>query len=237
MSNYNGANEVEYARSFERSAVNSVLKNVYLWMTAALVISGLTAKITAEHSFISDNVTISMGMAWVIFFALLAYLMFVPRLMLKLSFPIAAILYTGYAVLMGWLMSYIFIVYTASSIASVFFITAGTFGAISLYGYTTKRDLSSWGTILLMGLIGLLISSLVNLFLQSEMLYWILTYVGVLLFVALTAYDTQRIKDMINEMAGDSDASRKVALFGAMILYLDFINLFLRLLRIFGKRK
>ena len=178
-----------------------------------------------------------MGMAWVIFFALLAYLMFVPRLMLKLSFPIAAILYTGYAVLMGWLMSYIFIVYTASSIASVFFITAGTFGAISLYGYTTKRDLSSWRTILLMGLIGLLISSLVNLFLQSEMLYWILTYVGVLLFVALTAYDTQRIKDMINEMAGDSDASRKVALFGAMILYLDFINLFLRLLRIFGKRK
>ncbi|MBQ2121951.1 MAG: Bax inhibitor-1/YccA family protein [Bacteroidaceae bacterium] len=206
-------------------------------MTAALVISGLTAKITAEHSFISDNVTISMGMAWVIFFALLAYLMFVPRLMLKLSFPIAAILYTGYAVLMGWLMSYIFIVYTASSIASVFFITAGTFGAISLYGYTTKRDLSSWGTILLMGLIGLFIASLVNLFLQSEMLYWILTYVGVLLFVALTAYDTQRIKDMINEMAGDSDASRKVALFGAMILYLDFINLFLRLLRIFGKRK
>ena len=134
-------------------------------------------------------------------------------------------------------MSYIFIVYTASSIASVFFITAGTFGAISLYGYTTKRDLSSWGTILLMGLIGLFIASLVNLFLQSEMLYWILTYVGVLLFVALTAYDTQRIKDMINEMAGDSDASRKVALFGAMILYLDFINLFLRLLRIFGKRK
>ncbi len=237
MSNYNGANEVEYARSFERSVVNTILKNVYLWMTAALVISGLTAKITSEHSFISGDVTISMGMAWVIFFALLAYLMFVPRLMLKLSFPIAAILYTGYAVLMGWLMSYIFIVYTASSIASVFFITAGTFGAISLYGYTTKRDLSSWGTILLMGLIGLFIASLVNLFLQSEMLYWILTYVGVLLFVALTAYDTQRIKDMINEMAGDNDASRKVALFGAMILYLDFINLFLRLLRIFGKRK
>lgn len=237
MSYYDGTNEVEYVKSFERSAVSTVLKNVYLWMTAALAISGLTAMVVAKSPAILSLIFANSFTMLGFFLAPFALVWFISARIHSLSIPTAVMLFTLYAVMMGTTLSSIFLAYTTASITNVFFITAGTFGAISLYGYTTKRDLSSWGTILLMGLIGLIIASLVNLFLQSEMLYWILTYVGVLLFVALTAYDTQRIKDMINEMAGDSDASRKVALFGAMILYLDFINLFLRLLRIFGKRK
>ena len=138
--------------------------------------------------------------------------------------------------MMGTTLSSIFLTFTTASITNVFFITAGTFGAISLYGYTTKRDLSSWRTILLMGLIGLIIASVVNYFLNSEMLYWIISYVGVIVFVGLTAYDTQKIKQMALEVGTNEDAGKRVALLGALVLYLDFINLFLYLLRIFGDR-
>jgi hypothetical protein len=134
-------------------------------------------------------------------------------------------------------MSCIFIVYTASSIASTFFVTAGTFAVMSIYGYTTKTDLSKWGNILFMGLIGLIISSIANYFMQSETLYWITSYAGVLIFVGLTAYDTQKIKNMNIIGNEGSDDDHKEAIMGALTLYLDFINLFLYLLRIFGRRR
>ena len=147
-------------------------------------------------------------------------------------------MFIAYSILTGVTLASIFIVFTQESIASVFFISAGTFAAISLYGYTTKRDLSNWRTYLLMGLIGLIIASVVNWFMHSEMLYWIISYVGVLVFVGLTAYDTQKIKQMaLVTYNQEGEISQKIALLGALTLYLDFINLFIYLLRIFGRRK
>ena len=155
-----------------------------------------------------------------------------------MSINTATALFIAYSILTGVTLASIFIVFTQESIASVFFISAGTFAAISLYGYTTKRDLSNWRTYLLMGLIGLIIASVVNWFMHSEMLYWIISYVGVLVFVGLTAYDTQKIKQMaLVSYNQEGEISQKIALLGALTLYLDFINLFIYLLRIFGRRK
>jgi FtsH-binding integral membrane protein len=134
-------------------------------------------------------------------------------------------------------MSFIFLAYTYESVASVFFITAGTFAVMALYGYFTKSDLSSWGKILFMALIGLIIATIVNLFIGSSMLSMILSYAGVLIFVGLTAYDTQKIKQMLQDAEVADESAQKVALMGALSLYLDFINLFLYLLRIFGSSR
>ena len=142
-----------------------------------------------------------------------------------------------YSVINGALLSYIFLAYTASSVATVFFITAGTFGVMALIGYTTKTDLSSMGKILFMALIGLIIATVVNIFVKSSGLTMILSYVGVLIFVGLTAYDTQKIKQMLLQAPDAGEASQKIALLGALSLYLDFINLFIYLLRIFGREK
>lgn len=236
MSYYDGTNEVEYVKSFERSAVSTVLKNVYLWMTAALAISGLTAMVVAKSPAILSLIFANSFTMLGFFLAPFALVWFISARIHSLSIPTAVMLFTLYAVMMGVMLSSIFLAYTTASITNVFFITAGTFGAISLYGYTTKRDLSSWRTILLMGLIGLIIASLVNYFLNSEMLYWIISYVGVIIFVGLTACDTQKIKQMALEVGTNEDAGKRVALLGALVLYLDFINLFLYLLRIFGDR-
>jgi FtsH-binding integral membrane protein len=134
-------------------------------------------------------------------------------------------------------ISPIFLLYTQESIALTFFVTAGTFGAMSLFGYFTKKDLSPWGRYLMMGLFGIIIASVVNLFMQSSRLEWITTYVGVVVFVLLTAYDTQKIKNLLVERDELNEGSLKLALLGSFMLYLDFINLFLKLLRLFGKRK
>jgi FtsH-binding integral membrane protein len=154
-----------------------------------------------------------------------------------MSVNTAMLIFFLYAALNGLTFSLIFLIYTAESIASTFFVTAGTFAVMSIYGYTTKSDLSRWGNLLFMGLIGLLIASVANWFLESTTLYWITTYIGVILFVALTAYDTQKIKatNIIGNEGSDEDS--KEAIMGALTLYLDFINLFLFLLRIFGRKK
>jgi FtsH-binding integral membrane protein len=138
---------------------------------------------------------------------------------------------------MGASLSSIFLVYTGQSITQVFFVTAAAFGALSLYGYTTKKDLSGWGTFLFMGLIGVIIASLVNLFLQSSALQFAISVIGVLVFAGLTAYDTQRIKDVYFEIAGDATATAKAAIMGALNLYLDFINMFVMMLQLFGNRE
>lgn len=222
----------------DSTVVSSVLKRVYLWMTFALVISGLTAMYVVESQPILELIFSSEHSILVLFLAQLGVVWFLSARIYKLSFGIATLLFILYSILTGVVFSSLFFVYTLGSIANVFLITAGTFAAVSCFGYFTKSDLSKWGTYLFMGLIGLIIASLVNWFLKSAMLNWIASYVGVAIFVGLTAYDTQRIKEMIqeNSMEGE-EVTNKIALMGALSLYLDFINLFLYLLRIFGRRK
>ena len=174
---------------------------------------------------------------WVLIIAELAIVIGVTAAINKLSLPVATLLFVVYSVLNGALFSSIFLVYTMASIAKVFFITAGTFGAMSLYGYTTKSDLTSWGKILIMGVLGLIIATVVNLFLKSSGLEMIISYAGVLIFVGLTAYDTQKIKQMCLQAPDAGETMQKYALLGALSLYLDFINLFIYLLRIFGRRE
>ena len=144
--------------------------------------------------------------------------------------------FLAYSFLNGLTLSVVFLAYTKSSIASTFFVTAGTFAAMSLYGYFTKKDLSSWGNLFFMALIGLIIATIVNVFWANTTLYWITTYAGVLIFVGLTAYDTNRIKQMLANQEVN-EGTQKLALLGALTLYLDFINMFLYLLRIFGDRR
>jgi FtsH-binding integral membrane protein len=155
----------------------------------------------------------------------------------RMSADTATFVFLLYAVVNGLTLSVIFMVYTAGSIAGTFLVTAGTFGAMALYGYTTKRDLTSWGNLLFMALIGLILSSVVNMFFHNPMVYWITTYAGILIFVGLTAYDTQKIKEMNIIGNEGTDEDRKEAIMGALMLYLDFINLFLYLLRLFGRSR
>jgi FtsH-binding integral membrane protein len=154
-----------------------------------------------------------------------------------MSVPAAQIAFWAFAGVMGLSLSSIFLVYTGQSITQVFFVTAAAFGGLSLYGYTTKRNLSAWGTFLFMGLIGVVIASLVNVFLQSSALQFAISVIGVLVFAGLTAYDTQRIKDGYSEVMGNATAMAKGAVMGALNLYLDFINLFVMLLQLFGSRR
>jgi FtsH-binding integral membrane protein len=155
----------------------------------------------------------------------------------RLSSSTALFMFMAYAFLNGLTLSAIFLVYTRASIANTFFVTAGTFGVMSVYGYTTKRDLTSWGSFLMMGLIGVIIGSFVNIFFSSPMIYYLITYAGIIVFVGLTAYDAQKIKEMAYAGFAGEEMERKGAVIGALRLYLDFINLFLLLLRIFGGRR
>jgi len=210
---------------------------VYGWMSLGLVLTGLVALYTASSEALLGFI---FGTKWMFFGLIILELISVGILVSminRMSANLATFVFFIYAVLNGLTMSCIFIVYTASSIASTFFVTAGTFAVMSIYGYTTKTDLSKWGNILFMGLVGLCISSIANYFMQSETLYWITSYAGVLIFVGLTAYDTQKIKNMNIIGNEGSDDDHKEAIMGALTLYLDFINLFLYLLRIFGRRR
>ena len=161
---------------------------------------------------------------------------FISSRIMNLSLTTATLLFIAYSILNGVTMSFIFLVYTTSSIANVFFITAGTFGAMSLIGYTTKRDLSKMGQLLMMALVGLIIASFANILMKSDTLSLIISYVGVVVFVGLTAWDTQKIKRMLAQADDISEDAQKIALLGALTLYLDFVNLFLYLLRLLGKR-
>lgn len=210
---------------------------VYGWMCLALVITGFVAMYTASTPALLNFIFSSKWM----FFALII-LQFVAvgvliGLINKMSSAMGTVIFILYSILNGLTLSLIFVVYTEESISSTFFVTAGTFAVMSIYGYTTKSDLTKWGNILFMGLIGLVIASVVNYFMQSTMLYWITTYAGVLIFVGLIAYDTQKIKNL-NVIGNEgTDDDKKEAIMGALTLYLDFIGLFLYLLRIFGRRK
>jgi hypothetical protein len=214
----------------------SVFNQVYAWMTAGLLTTGAIAMFIANTPALVSAI---VGTSWVYIGLIIAHFAFVWILsanVMRLAPAVATALFLAYAALNGLTLSIIFLAYTAESIAGTFFVTAGTFAAMSAIGYFTKRDLSGIGSFLFMALIGLIIASIVNIFVANSTLYWIITYAGVLIFVALTAYDTQMIKRMI-EQVRDETGERRVAIYGALRLYLDFINLFLYLLRILGNRR
>ena len=198
----------------------TLMRNVYSWMTLALVITGLTAMYVAKSYTLLSMIVQNQMLFWGLLIAEVGLLLFI-----------------AYSILNGVTLSFIFMVYTASSIATTFFVTAGTFGVMALYGYVTKRDLTRIGNICIMALIGLIIASLVNLFLHNSMMDLIISGIGVLIFTGLTAYDSQKIKQLLTGDIEVNDTTQKIALMGAMTLYLDFINLFLYLLRFLGDRK
>jgi hypothetical protein len=212
---------------------SAFITNVYGLMTGALAITGVLAW------FVSTDVNLLVQVAS--YFRILLIVEFLVVLGLSavvnsVSVNVARALFVLYAALNGLTFGVIFSAFTGESIASTFFITGGTFGVMSLYGYFTKKDLTSWGRILMMGLIGIIIASIANIFMHSTGLYWIVTYIGVLVFVGLIAYDTQKLKNLAVNIEGE-EITHKASIIGALALYLDFINLFLMLLRIFGRRK
>jgi FtsH-binding integral membrane protein len=212
------------------------ISQVYLWMTSALVVTALVA------AWVSSNprAVTSLLRGPLFFILLIAELLVVialTALINRMSTTVATLVFFGYAALNGVTLSLIFLIYTDASITSTFLVTAATFAATSAYGFFTKRDLTSLGGFLVMGLIGFVIASIVNIFLQSTTVYWIITYLGILIFVGLTAYDTQKIKRMATGGIAGGDAERKASILGALRLYLDFINLFLLLLRVLGRRR
>ena len=219
---------------FLSSAFPALMRKVYVWMTLALVLTGATAYGVAT----SPGLLMALATNKVLFFGLViaefALVFGVSGAINRLSLTTATLMFVAYSVINGALLSFIFLAYTMSSITSVFFITAGTFGAMSVYGYFTSRDLSRIGSFLFMALIGLIIASIVNIFLKSSGLEWAITFGGVLIFVGLTAWDTQQIKRMAQE--APSSSVGRLATLGALSLYLDFINMFVYLLRIFGNR-
>jgi FtsH-binding integral membrane protein len=245
MSDYNPNPAARYGTTAARDRVavdeglRSYMLGVYNYMTFGLAITGAVALGTyllSTQSPAFAQAIYGSPLRWVIIFAPLALVFFLSFRIETLSVGAAQGLFWAYAALMGLSLSVIFLVFTGESITRVLFITAASFGALSLYGYTTKRDLSAFGTFLFMGLIGIIIASLVNIWLASSMLQWIVSIVGVGVFAGLTAYDTQQIKEMY--YAGDdaTTAGRK-SVMGALRLYLDFINMFMMLLQLFGNRQ
>ena len=208
-------------------------------MAGALAITALTAMVVAKDANLLYTIASTPALMWGLFIAELALVVILSARIMKMSFISAGIMFAVYAILNGVTMSFIFAVYTAESIAQTFFITAGTFAGMSLVGYLTKKDLSTFGRTLYMLLVGLVIATVVNMFMHNAGLTVILNYVGVIVFVGLTAYDTQKIKKMMIACgeAGVNDQTSKIALLGSLTLYLDFINLFLYLLRFLGKEK
>ena len=229
---------VSQNRDLEMQAAFPVLmRKVYTWMTLALVLTGLTAYGVATSPGIMMALYSNSALMWGLVIAEFALVIGISAAINRLSLATATLMFVAYSVINGAMLSSIFMIYTAASIASVFFITAATFAVMALIGYTTKTDLTSVGKLLFMALIGLVIATIVNMFIGSSTLTMICSYVGVLIFVGLTAYDSQKIKNMLMQAPDAGESSQKLALLSALTLYLDFINLFIYLLRIFGDRR
>lgn len=219
------------------SAFPVLMRKVFVWMALALVITGVTAYGVATTPSLLIAIVTNKALFWGLIIAELALVFAVSGAINRLSLATATLLFVLYSVVNGVTLSVIFLAYSMPAIIQTFFITAGTFGVMALVGYTTKTDLTSLGKLLFMALIGLVIATVVNMFVGSTGFDYILSYVGVLIFVGLTAYDTQKIKQMCMQAPDAGEHMQKLALLGALSLYLDFINLFLYLLRIFGNNK
>lgn len=239
MSNFNNQN-ASFASTASRTTYDVGLRaymvKVYNFMSVALAISGIVAFLTSSSPQLMQLI-FGTPLSWIVMLAPLGFVFFFSAKLHSVTGEKAKNYLWIFSALMGLSLSTIFVAYTGTSIARVFFISASTFGAMSLYGYTTKKDLTGMGSFLFMGLIGLIIASLVNLFLRSSALEFALSFIGTLIFIGLTAYDTQKIKQMYYYSSGDSDFTTKLAVSGALNLYMDFINLFLMMLRLFGDRK
>ena len=232
--NYQSQMDYRYGRTFEE-VVNSVMKSVYLKMTFAILITAFISLGTAHLApGFAETLATNSWVYWGLAIAEIGIVIYLSARLNSMSSTTATLLFYVFAILNGLTLSLIYFVYTKQSIATTFFVTAGAFGAMSVYGYVTKTDLSKFGSILVMALFGLIICILVNLFMQSSTLEWIISGVGVLIFTGLTAWDTQKIKRMVelNPTAADG----RLATIGALSLYLDFVNLFLYLLRFLGNR-
>ena len=245
-------NQRSFTKTVDQAAIDEGLRaymlKVYNYMTIGLMLTGFIAYFFGKASIVTNEMGQIIGVTqigallfgsplkWVIMLAPLGFVFYLSARISRMSVSSAQITFWLFASIMGLSLASVFIEFTQTSIARVFFITAGTFGAMSLYGYTTKRDLTKLGSFLMMGLIGIIIASLVNIFMKSSMMYFVISILGVLIFVGLTAYDTQKIKNMYS--ASDSgEIIGKKAIMGALTLYLDFINLFIMLLRLFGQRR
>ena len=225
------------------AGLRAYMLKVYNYMASALALTGLVALGASQSEAFMNMLSVPAasgghspsGLAWIIALAPLGLVMWLSFGVQRMSATMAQGIFWAYSALVGLSLTSIFIVYTGESIARTFFITAGTFGSMSLWGYTTKKDLTGMGSFLMMGLIGLILASLVNIFLQSSGLHFATSVIGVLIFVGLTAYDTQKLKNMYYQVAGGAMA--KTAIMGALALYLDFINMFMYLLRFVGDRR
>ncbi len=223
------------------ASVRTFLANVFSYMTMALVISGVMAwwfgndmtKLQYLINFETGGQTI---LGWVVMFAPLGLVLVMGGMVNKMSSTALLAVFLLFSCIMGISLSYIFVIYSMTAIANVFFITAAVFGVMAVAGYTTKTDLTKLGSILMIGLIGIVIASLVNIFLMSDTMGYVVSIIGVVVFTGLTAYDVQKLKRMGEQVATGTESAQKMALMGALSLYLDFINLFLMLLRLFGRR-
>ena len=226
-----------YPAPLSAAATTGFLPKVYGWMTVGLALTALASVFTlsseAALQLIFGNRLVFYGLI----IGELGLVIALSAAINRISSVVATLMFLAYSALNGVTFASIFLVYTSSSIASTFMVASGTFAAMSLYGYATKRDLTGWGSFFFMGLIGIVIASLVNIFLKSEMVTWVVSYLGVFVFVGLTAYDTQKIKLIGMGGFADGESRKKAAILGALTLYLDFINLFLMLLRIMGDRR
>lgn len=237
MENYISTNARPYEIVSE-SAYAKLMRNVYLWMALALVVTGMSAYYVAHSPAIQQVIFSNQIVFWGLIIGELALVFALNAMINRISFTTAGLMFVGYSLMNGVLLSSIFVVYTDESIASVFLITAGTFGAMAVVGSFIKKDLNAAGRIFIMTLIGIIIATVVNMFLRSDGLTMILNYLGVFVFVGLTAYDAQKIKMMLQAHGTSvNESTMKIALLGSLSLYLDFINLFLYLLRIFGARR
>ena len=216
------------------AGLRSYMLKVYNYMASGVLLTGIVAMLFAESGYAAQ--VMATPLKWLIILAPLAFVMVMSFGMNRLSTPTLQILFWAFATAMGLSMSTIFLVYTGTSIAQTFFAVSAGFLGLSLWGYTTKKDLSGWGTFLIMGVVGLLVAMLINLFLQSPAMMLAISAIGVLLFAGLTAYDTQRIKSLYAQVAG-TDMMGKVVIMGALSLYLDFINMFMFLLSFMGDRR
>lgn len=220
-----------------QSLTSMLFKSLYMQMSAALTITGLVAYFLSQSDAYINMLINNSAMLWIVLIAQIGVVLFLTARLHTMSMSTATILFILYSVLTGVSFGTLFLVYDMSDIIATFFVTAGTFFVTSLVGYITRMDLTKMGSILFMLLIGLVIATVVNIFLGSQGLYMACTYLGVIIFVGLTAYDTQRIKNMFNEHGTADENGQKLALMGALMLYLDFINLFIYLLRLMGNRE
>ncbi len=224
--------------AYER-AVPEFIRRVFLWMAGGLTITGIVAFVVASSPALIEAIVLNRMVFYGLIIAEFGLVIGISAAINKISATVAALLFVAYSAINGATLSIIFLVYTASSVATVFFITAGMFGTLAVYGYITKRDLTSMGQLFFMGLIGIVIASVVNIFMHNDALTWAISIVGVVVFCGLTAWDAQKMRSFALQNAGNlgGEVAGKVAILGALTLYLDFINLFLMLLRLLGGRR